>query len=120
MSLLPFDTLLHNVGAPAVSTITWMSGECENIVPFVKQRMNAILQSNPWLAGRIVKSKDQKLVLRYPTKISSNQGEEFLVQISASESPFRAKTTLMRNSLSSCPRLTHWAEHRRTTVFCPC
>jgi hypothetical protein len=87
MMLAPVDIMVHTVGIPPVSSITWLSGNYQKAIPFIRDRMNAVLQKNPWLAGRIVKGKSGRLVLRHPTAVSSEKGEDFLVVITEAEAP---------------------------------
>jgi len=58
--LLDFEVSLHNRNQKAISTLTWFRGDYQAAHLFLEQRLQTILDRNPWLGGRVVKIRHKK------------------------------------------------------------
>lgn len=64
IKLLPDETTAFMINVvPAISSVTWYSGDIHTVKEPLRQRISAILRSNPWIAGRLKKNGDGQIVL---------------------------------------------------------
>lgn len=56
--LLPLENIVYLRRDTPISTITWFHGDHNQAAAILKDRTLQILKKNPWLAGRLVKTRD--------------------------------------------------------------
>ena len=57
IKLAETEGLIYLTDLPAISTITWFTGNYRTATPILEQRMRWIIKKNPWIRGRIVKDR---------------------------------------------------------------
>lgn len=67
LPLLPFEEQLISANSPPVSTITWFEGDHTSAAQNLKKKAAAILASNLWLAGKIVKREGRAFLVHPET-----------------------------------------------------
>lgn len=64
--LLPLESSWLLMGMPGIATITFYQGNLESTAALLHKRLAALLKVNPWLNGRLEKTKSpQQLLLTY-------------------------------------------------------
>ena len=58
------------MGAPGIATITFYKGDVRAAEPALQAQLAKVVAANPWLAGKLVKSKAHGVVIRHPAEPS--------------------------------------------------
>jgi len=58
--LLPSENILYQLNVPPVVTLTWFRGDVRQASDILQQRLQAILDANPWLGGHVGKNYDSR------------------------------------------------------------
>ena len=78
ITMLPLETsdlMMQNVSS--ISTITWYTGDIDNVKDDLRNRVADILRANPWVGGRLAKRRNVKGALTPSLVYCSN--EEIIV-----------------------------------------
>jgi len=107
--LLDVEIGLYQRGEPPITTLTWFRGDFRKAGPILEDRLQKILDKNPWLGGRIVKKdgdvqgRSFKLYLAYnPSK--KLDPHNFMTTLDPQDSPISRETPL-RCLAQKCERL---------------
>ena len=83
--------------SPGIASITWFKGDAAKATAVLKERLRALVEANPWLAGTLTKSSGP-LSLTYSRKPSAEWLEELfnptLVKGKACKKPIMIDTTM--------------------------
>lgn len=90
--LLKLEELLYKRDEPAISSLTWFKGDYTKASSILRHRVQAILEKNPWLTGRVVK-RQGKLFLEYSMEARYSI-DQFYFVVDPNESLFSRNTAL--------------------------
>ena len=54
-----------------ISTLTFYTGDIDSARQALRNQFTKVVEKNPWIAGRLVKHKQHKMVLQHPNKITN-------------------------------------------------
>lgn len=63
-----FEDVLVERKWGSISTATWISGSHNEAAQFLKERLDQIVEKNPWIGGHVITKKDQGSYLVYPIR----------------------------------------------------
>ena len=74
--LLPTEERFAAINyALLISTLTWFSGDHKAAGILLKEKVCAILEANPWLAGRLARRCSTQVVLIHPPKVTFDEDD---------------------------------------------
>ena len=108
--LLEGEVTLQQRDKKPITTLTWFQGDAEQAAVVLKDRLHRILQSNPWLTGRVIpKSRNnhpfkKKLYLVFDDDLDSPKldSSQFWQQVTPSQSRIHRRTRLDQLA-TACP-----------------
>lgn len=84
--LLEAEAALFQRGENPITTLTWFPGDHQKAGTILKRRLAKILQLNPWLGGRLIQERRDKVFLEYDNNSQTLAVQNFLT-ILDSEDP---------------------------------